>query len=75
MPMFLCKIWKECHKTCFPYDILNFRGNKLLVCVDYNTVDSSPSVVIYLQIIVTLYAHFIYDEFLQRMCSSKLMQE
>jgi len=38
-------------------------------------VDSSPRVVIYLQLIVTLYAHFIYDEFLQRMCSIKLMQD
>ena len=75
MLMFLCKIWKEYHKTCFHYDISNFRGIKHLVCVDYNTVDSSPRVVIYLQLIVTLYAHFIYDEFLQRMCSIKLMQE
>jgi hypothetical protein len=44
----------------FPYDMLNFRGNNQLVRVDYNTVDSSPSVVIYLHLIVTLFAHFIY---------------
>jgi len=75
VPVFLRKIWKECHKTCFPYGILNFRGNKHFICVDYNTVDSSPSVVIYLQLMVTLYAYFIYDKFLHRMCSSKLMQE
>jgi hypothetical protein len=40
--------------------MMNCRGNNQQVRVDYSSVDSSPSVIIYLHLIVTLFEHFIY---------------